>query len=182
MTQDDDSMRVTAQLRALAARGLDLLETYDALKNEHRYPMLRRALSTRWPPRDRAEAALEYAKQLLREAGLDGVADRVMKVKVQAAGPGRKREKWFRNEHDELIEGMQRVLSKQSKLNVSQACEKLATQEPWYSLGIKANGLWSKFNGIAKRNNMNPGQLAARLVGKGPREQQDIGSPEQAER
>jgi hypothetical protein len=182
MTQDDDTMRVMARLRALAARGLDLLDTYNVLENEHRYPMLRKALSTRWPPRDRAEAAFEYAEQLLREAGLDDDADRVAKVSVQAAGPGRKREKWFRREHDELIEAMQRALSKQPKLKVSQACQELAAQEPWCSLGVSVNGLRSRFSGIAKLNDMSPRQLAARLVEEALREQQDPGSMARTER
>ena len=182
MTQDDDTMRAMARLRTLAAQGLDLLDTYNVLENEHRYPMLRKALSTRWAPRDRAEAAFEYAEQLLREAGLDDAADRVAKVSVQAAGPGRKREKWFRREHDELIEAMQRALSKQPKLKVSQACQELAAQEPWCSLGVSVNGLRSRFSGVAKLNDMSPRQLAARLVEEALREQQDPGSMARTER
>ena len=182
MTQDDDTMRATARLRALAAQSLDLLDTYNVLENEHRYPMLRRALSTRWAPRDRAEAALEYAKQVLREAGLDDDADRVAKVSVQTAGPGRKREKWFRREHTELIEAMQRALSKQPKLKVSKACQELAAQEPWCSLGVNANALRLKFGRIAKLNDMSPRQLAARLVEEALREQQGAGGTEGTER
>jgi hypothetical protein len=164
---DTDMPADLERLTRLARSYVGLRGKYNVLEHEHRYPMLERMLNTRASARSRAEAALEYAEQVLREDGLKELAKRVRKIKLDRLRPGAPRKRWPRKKQEALIDAFRGILSSQGRISISKACERLASQEPWRSGAFTAAGLRNQFNYIAQFSELAPTALAKLLAEQG---------------
>ena len=161
--EDGDALQRQRIIRAKRKLMLTL-QRFPALEYHYRYPMLRDALQVHTPAEWRASAALLYAQQILREAGLIEAADRIRQIRIDDRKRGAPTTLWIVRNQKLLLRSLAEIFSNQSNISVSAACRYLAAREPWLAEGITEAAIRNEFCRRAKQIGMKPKILAQSLA------------------